>query len=116
MNASEFDVDDVKQTTVVRRHREDKHPGALKNPLLVRRYDHRARGAWRRRRRDAKRNSLDTIGGAEGGDEVTLACDVVTPFPIPVVCDWEVVHADDVPSGKPQHRWFYQRVFAWFGV
>ena len=107
MHAVEFDVG--KTESVVRRHREDKHPDAMKNPLLVRRYDRRARGAWRRRRRDAKRNSME--GGAAAAEEETVCDRPATPMP--VVCDWEMV--DDAPAtGQP--LWLYQRFLAWFGM
>lgn len=113
MHAIEFDVDDGKPEAVVRRHREDKHTSALNNPLLVRRYDRRARGAWRRKRRDAKRNSMDAIGGATAVEEEEDVCDRPTTPPVPMVCDWEVV--DDTPA-TAQSRWFYQRFFAWLGM
>ena len=107
MHAIEFDVG--KPESVVRRHREDKHPDAMKNPLLVRRYDCRARGAWRHRRRDAKRNSMEG-GVAAAEEETVIMCDrPVTPMP--VVRDWEVV--DDAPA-TAQSPWFYQRFFAFF--
>ena len=112
MHAPEFDDDDGKPTSIVRRHREDKHLDALKNPLLVRRYDRRARGAWRRRRRDAKRQT-EFHGRREEEEEehsVTTLLSVPEESVEIIPCDWEVVEAET--GGVVSPSW--PRFLSWF--
>ena len=86
---------DARPARVVRRHREDKHADPYKDPYLVRRYDRRARGAWRHRRRDAK-HRVDEEGASEGVEEDDA---VLSSSPVPDTSDWEFV--DFVPEPTP---------------